>query len=81
MRHEALTPAQIHAVVGELSDARVTAIMRSGATLEELEEAAALLAGETDIVGQEGQQPSGVVAELYEILAPPPEEENARGRA
>jgi hypothetical protein len=77
----ALTPVQIRAVIGELSDDRVTAIMRSGATLEELEEAAALVAGETDVVSQEGHRSSPVVAELYEILAPPPEPEAERGRA
>ncbi len=75
-----LTPEAVRAIVGELSDARMTAILRTGASLEELEEAAALGAGENDVVGQEGHKTSRIVAELYEILMPEPDDEAERGR-
>ncbi len=70
----------MRAIVGELSDARVAAIQKTGASIEELEEAAALAAGESDVVGQEGHRASRVVAELYDILMPEPDEETERGR-
>lgn len=79
MKPNPLTAEQVRAIVGEVSAARLMAILKTGATVEELEEAAALAAGESDLVGQEGLQSSRVVAELYEILAPEPEDE--RGRA
>lgn len=78
---QGLTREAVRAIVGELSDARVAAILKTGATVEELEEAAALAAGESDVVGQEGHKSSRVVAALYEILMPEPDEEAERGRS
>ena len=73
-----LTRDSVRAIVGELSDARMAAILKTGASVEELEEAAALGAGESDVVGQEGHKTSRIVAELYEILMPEPDEETER---
>lgn len=75
-----LTREAVRAIVGELSDARIAAILKTGATVEELEEAAALGAGESDVVGHEGHKTSRIVAELYEILMPEPDAEEERGR-
>jgi hypothetical protein len=75
-----LTPDSVRAIVGELNDARMAAILKTGASVEELEEAAALGAGESDVVGQEGHKTSRIVAELYEILMPEPDEETERRR-
>jgi hypothetical protein len=76
-----LTREQVIAIVGELSDARTAAILKTGATVDELEEAAVLLAGASDVVGHEGHKTSRVVAQLYEILAPTVEEELERDRS
>ncbi|MGD9536705.1 MAG: hypothetical protein AB7P52_13755 [Alphaproteobacteria bacterium] len=75
-----LTREQVVAIVGEFSDARIAAILNTGATVEELEEAAALAAGESDVVGREGYKPSRVVATLYDIISPAMEEEPERDR-
>lgn len=75
-----LTRDSVRAIVGELSDARVIAILKTGATIEDLEEAAALAAGESDVVGGVDHKTSRIVAELYDILMPEPDEEAERGR-
>jgi hypothetical protein len=41
----------------------------TGATLEELEEAAAWLAGESDVMGEERLPLTGAAAKVYEIIA------------
>lgn len=79
-KRQELDRESVRAIVGELSDARVAAILKTGATVEQLEEAAALAAGESDVVGQEGHQTSRIVAALYDILMPEPDEESERGR-
>ncbi len=79
-QRQELTRDSVRAIVGELSDARMAAILTTGASVEELEEAAALAAGESDVVGHEGHKTSRIVAELYEILMPEPDEEAERGR-
>ena len=69
MKATPLSEKQVRAVVGELSAARVAAILKTGATLEELETAAALVAGESDVVGHERSAASRTVAAVYDILA------------
>ena len=76
-----LTQAEARAIVGELSDARMAALLKIGATIEELEEAAALADGAEEMVARVGHTPSRIVAELYEILRPTPEEEGGSDHA
>jgi hypothetical protein len=78
---QTLTREQVVAVVGELSDARMAAVLKTGANLDELEEAAALVAGASDVVGHEGHKTSRIVAELYDILSPLSEAEPERERS
>lgn len=63
-----LTPQDVRDVVGELDDVKVAEILASGATPEELEEAAAWAAGESDVMGDLERPLSGSVARVYEIL-------------
>ncbi|MBM3484688.1 MAG: hypothetical protein FJX66_15500 [Alphaproteobacteria bacterium] len=69
MKATPLNEKQVRAVVGELSAARVAAILNTGATLEDLETAAALVAGESDVAGREHRASSRTVAAVYDILA------------
>lgn len=63
-----LTPQDVRDVVGELDDVKVAEILASGATPEELEEASAWAAGESDVMGDLERPLSGRVARVYEIL-------------
>lgn len=64
----AITAHDVIEIVGPLTDARVTAIVATGATIEQLEEAAAWAAGESDVMGELERPVSGPVAAVYEIL-------------
>ena len=55
-------------VVGEIDPARAAAIIASGATLEELIEAAAWAAGEREIMGEETRPATGPISIVYDIL-------------
>lgn len=55
-------------ILGPLPDARIAAILATGATVRQLEEAAAWAAGESDVMGQMRRPVSGPVAAVYEIL-------------
>jgi hypothetical protein len=58
----------IREIAGNIEDAKLAAIERSGATLEQLEEAVAWTSGLTGVMGKERRPLSGVVSRLYEIL-------------
>lgn len=62
------TAADIVEILGPLTDARMTAILATGATVSQIEQAAAWAAGESDVMGQLRRPASGPVAEVYEIL-------------
>lgn len=64
-----LTRGRILHIVGDIDDAKVAAIERLGASLEELEEAVAWASGETDVMGEARLPLTGRVAELYDILS------------
>ncbi len=59
---------QILQVAGDISDAKVAAIEATRATLEELEEAVAWAAGESDVMGDQRRPLAGRTSALYDIL-------------
>ncbi len=62
------TRAQIAEILGRMDDAKAARIIASGATLEDLEEAAALAAGESDVLGAARLRASVRVQAVYDIL-------------
>ena len=72
------TLAEIRQMVGDVEAAKLEAILATGATPGQVEEAIAWASGESDVMGGELARPlSGPVAAVYEILAselPPPDE-------
>lgn len=67
-RDEKATANDIVEICGALTDARVAAILATGATLEEVEEAAAWASGENDVMGQLRRPATGPVAVVVDIL-------------
>ena len=63
-----LTHEQIIEIVGDIGDARAAAIIATGATIEELEEAVAWAAGESDVMGDLRLHASPVVGQIYDLL-------------
>jgi hypothetical protein len=66
-------PATLHeitAILGDLEAAKAEAILATGATVAEIEEAQAWAAGESDVMGGDLARPlSGPVAAVFEILS------------
>ena len=73
-----LSRREILDVAGNIEDAKVAAIERSGATVEQLEEAVAWASGLSGVMSKERHPLSGVVADVYEILAADEEFGNER---
>jgi hypothetical protein len=65
-----LTAERIRAIVGRISDDRVTAILATGATPAQVVEAFTWLTSDEYLGGQLERPLAGVVAEVYEILKP-----------
>jgi hypothetical protein len=68
---------QVKAIVGDIDDDRIIAILALNPTLAELEEAAVCAAGDSDVLAMSGRPPSATVSEIVEILTcdeeePPP---------
>jgi hypothetical protein len=64
-------PAKLHEItelLGDIEAAKMEAILATGATLAEIEEAEAWAAGESDVLGDLERRLSGSVAAVYEIL-------------
>jgi hypothetical protein len=55
-------------MLGDISDAKAAAIIATGASLNDLEQAIAWAGQENDVMGRERHPLSGVVAEVYEIM-------------
>jgi hypothetical protein len=62
------TSSGIRQTVGELDDAKLEAILATGATPAELEAALAWAEGESDVMGKSARPLEGRVAAVYEIL-------------
>ncbi|MDP6707871.1 MAG: hypothetical protein QF893_16115 [Alphaproteobacteria bacterium] len=74
-----LTHDEITRVLGPIDDAKASAILAVGASLQDLEEAAQWVAGESDVMGELERPLTGVAAEVYDILtADEPEAEAER---
>ena len=65
---EPLKRREVVALCGDITDDQVAAILSSGATREELEEALAWAALEDDVMLAEHKPMAGRPAEIYEIL-------------
>ncbi len=65
---QAVTHDMVVGLVGEIGNARLAAILAARPTLEDLEEAVAWAAGESDVMGEERLPLSGVAAQVYDIL-------------
>jgi hypothetical protein len=63
------TASDVKAILGPMSDTRMTAILAVGATIQEIEAAAAWAAGESDVMGQLRRPVSGPVAKVYDIIS------------
>jgi hypothetical protein len=63
-----VTAEQIIDIVGPLTDARVMAIIATGATIEQIEEAATWADGESDVMGDLRLPTTSPVAAVYDIL-------------
>lgn len=63
-----ISARDVISVLGPIPDARVTAIVATGATVEQLEEAAAWAAGASDAMAELERPVSGPVAAIYDIL-------------
>jgi hypothetical protein len=62
------TLAEIRQMVGDVEAAKLEAILATGATPGQVEEAIAWAAGESDVMGNERRPLSGRVAAAYDIL-------------
>ncbi len=63
-----LTREQVVRVLGRIDDVKVAEIIASGASLKELEQAAAWALGESDVMAKLPDHASPAMAKVYEIL-------------
>ena len=75
-----LTADDVRRVCGDVSAARVAAILACEPTLDDLTEAAAWLAGNDETTPRRHLEPHGAAALVYEILAADTEFEEDRPR-
>ncbi|MHA1565055.1 MAG: hypothetical protein ACTSX7_07065 [Alphaproteobacteria bacterium] len=67
-KNTVLTHDDVALRVAHLDDVKAAAIIATGATVEELDEAIAWAAGESDTMGELGHPLSGVTAQVFDIL-------------
>lgn len=65
---DTLTHEQIAEIVGDIDDMRAAEIIATGATIQELEEAVAWAARESDVMGDLRLRASAVVGKVYDLL-------------
>lgn len=73
-----LTHDLVTKIAGNIADEQIAAILKSGGTLEDLEEAVAWASGESDVMGDERLPLMGAASEIYEILTADEFEEDER---
>ena len=78
-RRVVVTARDVMDVMGDLDDMKIAAIVAEQPTLEELEEAAAWAAGESDVLGEMERPLEGVIARVYDIITNDRELDEDRG--
>ncbi len=63
-----VTYETITQIFGDMPQAKAVDIIETNATIEDLEEAAAFLAGESDVMGEMERPLAGAAAVVYEIV-------------
>jgi hypothetical protein len=70
MTRQPATLREITEILGEIEAAKAEAILATGATVAEIEEARAWAAGESDVMGGDLARPlGGAVAAVFDILS------------
>ncbi|HET6519244.1 MAG TPA: hypothetical protein VFG47_05430 [Geminicoccaceae bacterium] len=70
VRRGGLTREDIDRIVGEVTDARASALLALDLTPDELEQAVMWASGQSDVMGKERRPLAGRVAAAYDVLAP-----------
>ncbi len=65
---QAVTHEMVVGLIGEIGNDRIAAILALSPTSEDLEEAVAWAAGESDVMGEERLPLTGLAAQVYDIL-------------
>lgn len=73
-----VTRDEIEALLGRITDAQISAIIGTGASCGEVEEAAAWAAGESDVMGEAEAKLTGAAAAVYDLLTAAESYENER---
>ncbi len=68
MNTQRITRQDIIRLFGDVNDHRVTEILETSASIEELEEAYAWLSGESDVMGDARLPLTGRAGQVYDIL-------------
>lgn len=76
----ALTHDQVLALVGDLEDAKIAEILRTGATARDLDEAIAWAESESDVMGEMEKRLGEPASHVYRILMTRKEVEPDRDR-
>lgn len=73
------TLQEIMGLLGDIEAAKAEAILTTGATIPEIEQALAWTAGESDVMGEMERPLSGRIASVYELLRTEELEDERRG--
>lgn len=68
MAQQTISQADVRRLLGPVDDHKVAAILATGASIAELERAAAYLALETDVMGELEKPLTGRAALIYELV-------------
>jgi hypothetical protein len=78
MKAATATVGDVKRLLGPMDDGISAAIVAMNPSISELEEVAAWLAGEDDVMGELERPLAGVAGQIYELLAAAEEEEEER---